>query len=251
MTAELTGRVALVTGAGRRVGRAIGEGLGRAGARVAVHYHTSREGAESLVADLNRNRGDVAESQAFQADLRDARAAAELPRRVVEAMGRLDVVVNSASVMVRQPFGTVTPEEWDAVLAINLRAYFFVAQGAADALRASRGKIVNISDLSAFEAWPGYLPHSVSKAGVETLTRGLARVLAPEVCVNAVCPGPVLLPDSWGPDEAQAIVAGTPLKRLGSPADVAEAVLYLVSADYVTGTTLFVDGGRHLAPRSH
>jgi pteridine reductase len=165
-------------------------------------------------------------------------------------LGRLDVVVNSASVMIRQPFGTVTPQAWDDVLNVNLRAYFFVAQGAFAALKAAHGALINISDLSAIEAWPGYLPHSASKAGVDALTKGLARALAPEVRVNAIAPGAVLLPDEWGEQEAEEIVRTTPLRRLGSPADVVRAVEYLIEADYTTGTTLVVDGGRLLAPRT-
>jgi pteridine reductase len=249
VTTSLTGKVALVTGAGRRVGRAIAEGLGRAGARVAIHYHSAAAGARELATALSAH--DSAVAAVFEADLEDAAAAEALPREVARQMGRLDIVVNSASVMMRQPLGTVTPEAWDKVHHLNLRAYFFVSQGAADALRAARGKLVNISDLSAVEAWPGYLPHATSKAGVETLTRGLARALAPEVCVNAVAPGAVLLPEAWGREEEEAIVRTTPLRRLGSPADVVAAVLYLVTADYVTGTTLVVDGGRHLASRTH
>lgn len=246
MTAALAGKVALVTGAGRRLGRAIAAALGEAGARVALHYHAAAAGAESLAATLCAGRAEAA--RVFQADLRDAAAAQALPGRVVAEMGRLDALVNSAAVMERQPLGSVTPEAWDAVLDLNLRAYFFTVQGAADALRAARGHVVNVSDLSAHHPWPGYLPHSASKAAVEALTRGLALALAPDVAVNAVAPGAVLLPEGWGADAAADIVRTTPLKRLGRPDDVIGAILYLLGTEYVTGTTLFVDGGRHLRP---
>ena len=240
---DLTGKVVLVTGAGRRVGRAIAEGLAGRGARLAIHYNTSASDATDVAA---RCPG----SDTFQANLGDGAAAEALPGRVATSLGRLDVVVNSASVMIRQPFGTVTPQAWDDVLNVNLRAYFFVAQGAFAALKAAHGALINISDLSAIEAWPGYLPHSASKAGVDALTKGLARALAPEVRVNAIAPGAVLLPDEWGEQEAEEIVQTTPLRRLGSPADVVRAVEYLIEADYTTGTTLVVDGGRLLAPRT-
>ena len=240
---DLGGKVALVTGGGRRVGRAIVEALADRGAGVAIHYNSSRSVAEELADRLDG-------AATFQADLRDALAAEELPQRVTAQLGRLDIVVNSASVMIRQELGSVTPDDWDHVHDINLRAYFFVSQGAANALRAARGTILNISDLSAMEAWPAYIPHSSSKAGVDALTKGLARALAPDVRVNAIAPGAVLLPDDWGQKEADEIIRTTPLRRLGSPADVVRAVEYLIDADYTTGTTLVVDGGRLLAPRT-
>jgi pteridine reductase len=233
---DLRGKVVLVTGAARRVGRAIAEALAQDGARVAIHFSASADDA-AIVRQMTGG-------ELFQADLRDAAAAEALPARVLSRMGRLDVLVNSAAVMLRQPLGEVSPSAWDDVLNLNLRAGFFVAQGAAGALRTARGKIVNISDVAGLTPWPAYLPHSISKAGVEMLTRGLARILAPEVTVNAVAPGPVLLPDSWSEDAARRTVEATPLGRLGTPADVIAAVRFLLDADYVTGTTLVVDGGQ-------
>lgn len=232
----------LVTGGGRRLGRAIAEGLAFDGARLAIHYHASSQGAEDLASSLNA--GGPIRAQVFRADLTDAGEAARLPARVLEAMGRLDVLINSAAVMLKQPFGSITPEMWDQVLNLNLRAGFFLAQGAAPALRAARGRIVNISDVAAFEPWSSYLPHSISKAGIEMLTRGLARLFAPEVTVNAVAPGPVLLPDDWGSEDADRTARMTPLGRLGSPADVVAAVRFVLQADFATGSTVVVDGGK-------
>jgi NAD(P)-dependent dehydrogenase (short-subunit alcohol dehydrogenase family) len=241
---ELAGRVALVTGAGRRLGLAIARGLVERGMDVAVHHHSSADGAAELVA-LARHRGRRAE--AFAADLRDAAAARELPGRVVEHFGRLDVLVNSAAVMVRQPVADVTPESWDATMDLNLRAAFFCAQGALPHLRAAGGRIVNLADVAGFEPWPDYVVHCVSKAGMVMLTRALARVAAPEVTVNAVAPGAVLLPDEWGDAARRHFAETTPLRRLGRPEDVVQAVLYLLEGgDYVTGEVLVVDGGRLL-----
>lgn len=239
---QLDGRVTLVTGAGRRIGRAIAVALGGRGMRVAVHFHGSATDARETVAAIV-SAGGAAEL--FRADLRQSGAAASLVEDVARLMGRLDVLVNSAAVMTRTPIGEVTEEDWDSTFALNLRAPFFAAQAAAR-LMGDGGAIVNLADLAAFETWPGYVPHGISKAGVVQMTRALARVLAPRVRVNAVAPGAVLLPESWDESSAARLAATTPLRRLGDPDDVVRAVLYLLDADYVTGQTLIVDGGRHV-----
>ena len=239
---ELGGRRALVTGAGRRVGQAIAVGLARAGCDVAVHYHGSATGAGETV---ERIRAAGRRAELVQADLRDAAAARALADQAARALGGLDILVNSAGVMREQRVEDVTPEGWDETLDLNLRAYFFVAQGAIPHLRRTKGRIVNLADEAAFEVWPGYVPHCVSKAGVVMLTKGLARVLAPDITVNAVAPGAVLPPDAWDDKARQRLARTTPLQRLGSPDDVVQAVRYLLEGgDYVTGTTLVVDGGR-------
>lgn len=240
---ELAGRVALVTGAGRRVGRALAEALGGERMRVAVHYHSSRSGAEETVATIGASGG---EARAFAADLRDAAACGALVDEVVRSFGTLDVLVNSAAVMVRTPVGEVTPADWDDIMALNLRAPFFCAQAAAAHMDRRGGVIINIADLAGLEVWPGYIPHGVSKAGVVHLTRSLARALAPGVRVNGIAPGTVLLPDDWTEEDAERLRRTTPLARHGSPEDVVGAMLYLLSADYVTGDTIVVDGGRHV-----
>jgi NAD(P)-dependent dehydrogenase (short-subunit alcohol dehydrogenase family) len=170
-----------------------------------------------------------------------------LADRAAAALGGLEILVNSAAIMVRQTVEAVTPESWDETLDLNVRAAFFVSQGAIAHLRPARGRIVNIADVAAFEPWPEYVVHCVSKAAVIMLTKGLARALAPDVTVNAVAPGAVLLPDSWDVHARQQLVESTPLQRLGDPEDVVRAVRYLLDdGDYVTGTTLVVDGGRLL-----
>ena len=239
---ELGGRAALVTGAGRRIGRAIAVALGARGMRVGVHYHRAEEGARETAAEIVAAGG---EAELLRADLRVPGAAAELVGDAADRLGRLDVLVNSAAIMVRTPIGTVTESVWDEMFAVNLRAPFFAAQAAA-ARMTDGGAIVNLADLAAFETWPGYVPHGISKAGVVQMTRALARALAPRVRVNAVAPGAVLLPESWDVGAADRLAATTPLRRLGDPADVVRAVLYLLDADYVTGETLIVDGGRHV-----
>ncbi len=241
-SSEKRPRTALVTGAGRRVGRAIAVALGARGMRVAVHYHGAEQGAQETAQAIESVGG---EAVTVRADLREAGAPARLVAEAAERLGSLDVLVNSAAVMVRTPLETVTEDVWDDIFALNLRAPFFCAQAAA-ARMGDGGLIVNIADLAAFEPWTGYIPHGASKAGVVHITRALAKKLAPRIRVNAVAPGAVLLPDDWTADDAERLVGSTPLARLGSPEDVTQAVLYLVDADYVTGQTIIVDGGRHV-----
>ena len=241
---ELEGRVALVTGAGRRLGRAMARALAGRGMTLAIHHHASAEGAETLRAEVS---GAGGRAECFAADLTDAVAARDLPARVVETLGGLDVLVNSAAVMRRLDFERTTPEQYDAVLDLNLRSVFFCTQGAAPALRAARGKVVNLADLAGLQPWPGFAAHSVSKAGVIMLTKVLARSLAPEVTVNAIAPGAVLVPEAYDAAERERLARAAPLGRLGSPDDVVGALLFLLEAgDFVTGEVLTVDGGRLL-----
>ena len=240
----LAGRVALVTGAGQRLGRAIAAALAGRGMRLAIHYHASDAGARALEREIAAAGG---ESACFAADLTDAAQARALPAQVVERFGALDVLINSAAIMRHLSFEETTPADWDQVVNLNLRAVFFCTQGAAAALRAARGKVVNLADLGGLEPWPGYAAHSVSKAGVVMLTKVLARSLAPDVTVNAVAPGTVLVPDSYDDAQRERLAAATPLRRLGRPEDAIEAILYLLErGDFVTGDTLVVDGGRLL-----
>lgn len=237
------GASALVTGAGRRLGRAIALALGARGMRVAVHYHGSEAGARETVAAVEAAGGYA---RAIAADLRDGAAADRLVADAVAAVGGLDVLVNSAAVMLRTPLGTVTAQQWDDLFALNLRAPFLLAQAARPHLAARGGAIVNIADIAAFETWTGYVPYSLTKSGVVHLTRSLARAFAPAIRVNAVAPGAVLLPDDWDVATAERLAATTPLRRLGAPDDVVQAVLYLLDAAYVTGQTIAVDGGRRV-----
>ena len=233
--------VALVTGAGKRVGRAIALALGKDGYRVAVHFSASAAGARETVRMIAAAGG---QARVFRADLRRPGAPARLVADVALAFGRLDVLVNSAASMKRTPLTKVREAAWDEVFALNLRAPFFCAVAAARVMGRRGGAIVNISDHMGFESWPDFVPHGVSKAGVAAMTHALAAAFAPKIRVNAVAPGFVLAPSGLAAAKARQFARETPLRRLGSPADVANAVRYLVSAPYVTGEVLFVDGGR-------
>ncbi len=244
MSRELQGAVALVTGGARRLGRAFVEALAARGMRLAVHHGASAAEADAVVTAIRAAGGDA---EAFGADLRDVEAAIALPGQVVDRFGRLDVLVNSAAVMERLPVAETSPAQWDAILDLNLRAPFFLAQQAAPHLGLQGGTIVNIADLSGFEPWRNYPAHSVSKAGVVMLTRVLAAALAPEVTVNGIAPGTVLLPDEYDGDHRRFLAETTPLGRLGTPDDAVQALLYLVEhGAFVTGETIVVDGGRLL-----
>lgn len=242
---QLHGRAALVTGAGRRVGRAIAVGLGGRGMRVAVHFHGSQAGAVETARLVSQAGGDAV---LVRADLSDPDAPHGLATDAAQRLGGLDVLVNSAAVMERTPFGGTSAAAWDRIFAINLRAPYLLAQAAAPWLTAAPagGAIVNVADLAAFETWPNYIPHGISKLGVVRLTESLARVLAPAVRVNAVAPGTVLLPEGWTDADAGHLRDTTPLGRHGTPDDVVQAVLYLLDADFVTGETIVVDGGRRV-----
>ena len=240
---ELRGKVALVTGGGRRVGRALALALSGRGATVAVHYNESATGAREVVDAITSQKGRAA---AITADLTRPDAPARLIQNVVEQLGALDVLVNSAAIMLRTPFGEVQPDAWDRIFALNLRAPFLLAQAAATHLRRARGAIINIADLAAFETWPAYIPHGLSKGGVVQMTRALARVLAPEVRVNGIAPGTVLLPENFSEKDAAHLRETKPLQGAGTPEDVASAMLFLLDADYITGETIVVDGGRHI-----
>ncbi len=240
---EIAGSVALVTGAARRVGRALALGLAGEGANIVVHYHRSRREAESAVGQIEAmGRRAVA----VRADMGSTADLAGLVTAMHDAFGRLDILVNSASLFERAPFADITPDAFDRVMAANLRGPFFLTQAALPLLQSNRGTIINIGDLSAFQAWPSYAHHAVSKAGLVHLTRVLARALAPAVRVNAIVPGTVLPPDDWDGSDGVSGPDRRVIHRDGTPDDVLAALLYLVRADFVTGQVLVVDGGRML-----
>lgn len=237
------GRRALVTGGAVRVGKAISLALGRAGYHVGVHYRTSQGDAAATVRDLKRMGG---KAHAFRADLAEPAQISSMFEEVDQQLGGIDLLVNNAAVFPRQDALNTSADEWDAVFRINTRATFLCAQEAARRM-APGASVVNIADTGADEAWPSFVPYVASKAAVVSLTRGLARAWAPDIRVNAVAPGPVLLPDGASAESDEHLAANrTVLRRLGTPEDVAGAVLFLDRASYVTGEILRVDGGHHL-----
>jgi pteridine reductase len=242
-TGGLDGQVALVTGAGRRIGRAVALRLAAEGARIVVHYRRSEGEAKEVAAEIERGGG---EALCLRADLTQSAEIDGLFHDAEAHFGRLDILVNNAGVFAPTPVGETTEAQWDALLDGNLKAQFFCAQRAAPLLaRSGRGRIINFASLGGLLAWPKYTAYSVSKAGVIMLTRSLARALAPAITVNAIAPGTISFPDD-APALAEMYVRQAPLGRTGGPADIADAVVYLIGAGFVTGHVLVVDGGRSI-----
>jgi pteridine reductase len=245
MTRSEYQRVALVTGGAVRVGRAISLGLAEAGYDLIVHYRSSIGPAEE-VAGLIEGLGRSCEL--VSGDLADPDEPVSVVDRARSRFGRLDLLVNNAAGFDTRPLPEVDASTWDQVMDVNVRAPHLLVRAAEDLLRASNGAVVNLVDLSAFQAWTEHPTHAVSKAALAHLTRVQARALAPEVRVNAIAPGAVLPPDDYSAERWDALRLRTPLQRLGTPEDVVRAVIFLAQAPFVTGQVLAVDGGRLLGP---
>lgn len=251
----LEGQVALVTGAAKRVGRSIALRLAAEGAAVIANYATSKAEAESLVREIESSAKAgraVGRAIAVKADVSKRADVEKLFAATDREFGRLDILVNNAGIFFPARFEEITDEQWDRIMDANLRSQFLCSQAAAPIMkRQGRGKIINISSLGGLLAWPSYMHYCVSKAGVIMLTKCLARSLAPEILVNSVAPGTIHFPDepSGNPMHdvwAEDYVRRVPLRRTGTGDDVAGAVAYLATAEFVTGQVIVVDGGRTL-----
>jgi pteridine reductase len=246
MDGSLEGRTALVTGGARRVGAAIARRLHHAGASVVLHYRDSAVDADALAAQLNKLRAKSATT--VKAELLAPIAPRALVAASLDAFGALDVLVNNASAFFPVPVGGIEASHWEELVGANLRAPLFIAQEAAPHLAARAGCIVNIVDIHAERPLKGYSVYSIAKSGLAALTRSLALELAPKVRVNGVAPGAIAWPEDGQLDAAERdrILATTPLARIGSPEDIAQAVHFLACAPYVTGQIIAVDGGRSI-----
>lgn len=243
---DLNGKVVLVTGAARRIGAAIVTRLHENGARVAIHYRSSANEADSLATRLNNERADSAAT--FAADLLDMKQLPQLISGVVDWAGRLDCLVNNASTFYPTAVGSITEAQWDDLVGSNLKAPLFLTQAAIPHLRQNGGTIVNIVDIHAQRPLRNHAVYGPAKAGLAMLTRSLAKDLAPDIRVNGVSPGAILWPEDGMSDAAQqTILRQVPLQRPGDPDDIAGCVLYLMrDATYVTGQIIVVDGGRSI-----
>lgn len=240
----LAGKSALVTGAAVRVGRAIASALAGAGADVAIHYRSSKSSAEKVAQEI---RAVGRRAAAFAADLARPEECRGLIAKVLDELGALDFLVHSAATFHRVSLEETSEELWDSAMNVNARAGFLLAREASPVLRRRRGRVVLISDFLARDPARNYLAHSVSKAAVEGLVRALAVELAPEVSVNGVAPGTVLVPEGTTEEEAEKLARRVPLKRNGDPEDVAKTVLFLCAGPaFLTGQVIAVDGGKSL-----
>lgn len=244
---DITGKVALVTGT-KRIGAVVAIELARAGADVAVVYRSSRaEADETAVAIRALGRRALT----LQADLRDPDACERVVEQTVEAFGRLDVLVNMASLYVPRPMDEITVDQWNAQMEVDVRSAWLCARAATPHMRRLQsGRIINFSDWVARSGrprYPGFLTYYVAKGAVIALTEALALELArDQILVNAIAPGPIVAPQGSTDDESAAVERATPLGRWGGEIEIAKAVLALVDSDFITGETIRVDGGRHI-----
>jgi len=238
---DLKGKVALITGGAVRVGKAITIELIEAGCRVFCHYNRSKGEADEL-------RNKYPDIKLLQGNLNKTETTRFLIEQVLNLEGTIDILVNSAAIFPKSPIGQVTEKDWDEVFQINLKSYFFLSQEASKIMVQNKsGKIINIADTSGLRPWPSYIPYSITKSGVISLTKGLAKALAPNVQVNCINPGPVLIPDDYSPLQIQQAIKKTLLKKTGTAEDIAHAVRFLLEdGDYITGFVLSVDGGRSI-----
>ncbi len=241
---KLQGKVALVTGSAKRLGRAIALALGEHGCQIAVHYHKSEKEATETVAAL-QTMG--VKAFPFQADLTEEEQVKAMMHSIAKTFGQLDILVNSAAIFARTPFEQLDGSTWRKFMDANLTSVFLCCRHAAELLNEGEGGvIVNISDTSAFNPWTGFLPYCISKAGVIALTLGLAKALAPRVRVNCVALGTVLPPEEYDEEWEREMSAKTLLQRLGTPHEVIQAILFCITCDYLTGAIIPLDGGRYL-----
>lgn len=250
---ELNGKTVLVTGAAKRVGREIAFTLARRGANVAIHYRSSTAAAKDVARDIQQLG---VRSLAVRAELTCASDVKRMIERVISHFGQVDVLINNAAIFPKTPFEKIRELDWDRAIDTNLKGPFLCAhevgkhflKRAKHGQRGLIGKIVNIADWAGFRPYSDYLPYCISKAGVIALTKALALELGPHATVNAVAPGPVLLPAGFAAAEKRAVCADTPLRRVGAPADVAQTTLFLLEgSDFITGAIVPVDGGRLIA----
>ncbi len=242
---DLKNKIALVTGAGRRIGRAIALELASRGASVAVHYRASQSDADAVVAEIATKQG---RAQAFRANLEQVDEIEKMVAEILDRFGRIDVLVNSASVFAPTPLTEITESDWDANLDTNLKAPLFLSKSAGAAMRRQgAGKIVNLGDWAGIRPYKDYLPYSVSKSGLIGLTKALAKELAPEVQVNCIALGMVMPPENYTTEEVERLVNRTLTKKIGAPEDVARAVIFFCETDFATGAVLNLEGGRLLS----
>jgi len=243
---RLDHRTVFITGGAKRIGSHLARALARRGANLVINYRYSNADAQAVVRELRQIGVDAL---AVQGDVSSAADVQRMIASALERFGRIDVLINNAAVYFKTPFAQATESEWDLTMDINLKGSFLCAKAVAEHMRSrGEGKIINFADWAGMRPYPDYLPYCVSKAGVIALTQALAQELAPAVQVNCIAPGPILLPEEMEEEERERVVRATPLKRIGSPEDIVQTVLFLIEGtDFATGGTYLIDGGRYVA----
>ncbi len=243
---KLRDSTVLITGSSDRVGRTIALHLAEKGAKIAVHFHSQKDKALQTANEIIQRGGDALTVQGDISKINDWKV---MLKAILHKWGRLNVLINNAAIFYRTPVFDITEQDWDNFLNINLKGTFWGSQIIGKHMWENKnGKIINIADVSAESPWANYLPYCVSKAGVVALTKGLAKALAPHVLVNAIAPGTVLLAEEYDEEEEKMLLERTPLKRVGSPEDIAHTAAFLIEgSDFITGEIIKVDGGRSLS----
>jgi len=241
---ELKGTSALITGGATRLGRAIAQELADAGVNILCVYHNNKAGATSLQKIITRKG---LRCELLSIDLSRTGATEKVVTFMDKIFGVVDILINNSAIFYPTPLEVVSEADWDAFYNLNLKSAFFLSRAIGLRMRQKgNGRIVNIGDAGYQSPWPDYLPYALTKYGVNGMTIGLAKALAPEVLVNCVNPGPVLIPENYTPAEREKAIARTLLKREGAPQDIARTVRFFVESDYITAALLPVDGGRHV-----
>lgn len=241
---QIKDSVVLITGAATRVGRQVALYLAERGAHISFSYYLETEPWQQTLDEIEALG---VKAMAMPVEIRDSAQIKQFVQKTVEHFGKIDVVINSASIWLKAPFLEITEADWDLAMDVNLKGPFLMAQAVAPyMLKQGNGLVINITDLSAYQLWPGYAHHGVSKAGLAWLTKAMALELAPHIRVNAIAPGTVLLPENAPPEKVKWAVEKSVLQRVGSPEDVARMATFLIENDFTTGAIYFVDGGRSL-----
>ncbi len=241
---NLKEKTVLVTGGAKRIGRVIAKSFAEKGSNLVIHYNSSESEAKKLIQEIKEMKVEVV---GYQADLSKYAELKGMTRKILADLGGVDVIVNSASAFFKTPLPMTTEAEWDQLLAVNLKAPFFLSQHLAPPMKTKgEGRIINIADWAGLKPYKDYLPYCISKAGLIAMTQGLAKTLAPEILVTAVCPGPVLPPPDFSEEEKRKIAKQTLVGRWGNPEDIAKMVVFLAESDFITGHYYLVEGGELL-----
>jgi pteridine reductase len=242
---KIKDKIILVTGGAVRIGRSICLELAKCGAVVFCHYNSSDSDAQSLQEEVSEIGGNL---HLIKSDFSQVNHATQIIDDIISKTKRIDILINNAAIFFKTPLEDINEGDWDRIFSINLKTPFFISQKVGLLMKKQGfGKIINIGDTSGLNPWPGYLPYSLTKSGIISMTKGLAKALAPEVLVNCVNPGPVLIPDYYNENEIKMAVDKTLVKKVGSANDIVQTIKYLIEGtDYITGSVINVDGGRSI-----